>query len=98
MDYGEITWGVEKAQLLRETRGVSFEDVEAAIEQGDVLADIPHPSGEQYGHQRILIVLIEGYTFNVPYVMSEEGIFLKTMFPSRRSKKLFSKQGDDDER
>jgi len=97
MDYGEITWSTEKAQFLREARGVSFEDVEAAIEQGNILSDIPHPLGEKYPHQRILIVLIDEYAFNVPYVATGEGVFLKTMFASRKSMKLFSNQGGEDE-
>ena len=75
----------------------SFESVEAAIEQGNVLADIPHPLVEKYPYQRILVVLVDDDAFNVPYVTTDDGIFLKTMYPSRKSTMLFLDGGDDDE-
>lgn len=96
MKYGELTWNAEKNRLLRETRGLSFEDIESAIEQKKVLADIPHPLEEKYPSQRLLVVLVNGYALNVPYVKTSEGIFLKTIFPSRKSQKLFLNRGNDE--
>ncbi len=89
MNYGEITWSANKNRVLQRERGVCFEDVESAILQGNVIADVPHHLHEKYPHQRMLIVLIEGYVFNVPYVKSEQGIFLKTLYASRKSMKLY---------
>lgn len=82
-------WSAEKNQQLRESRGVSFEDVEAAIEDGRVLADVPHPNQEDYPGQQVLIVEINNYAFNVPYVIDGEGLFFKTVFPSCKSTKYF---------
>lgn len=96
MKYGQITWSIEKNRILRATRGVGFEDVEAAIEQRNVLDDLPHHLEHKYPNQRLLIVRIEDYVFNVPYVMTENGVFLKTMFASRKSKKLYFDGQDND--
>lgn len=97
MIHPELTWNPEKNRILRETRGVSFEDVEDAIEAGNLLTDIPHPLTETYPNQRILVVLIRGYTFNVPYVVDDGRYFLKTMYASRKAMKIFSNRGNDDE-
>ncbi len=96
MKYGEITWSEEKNRILRETRGVSFEDAEAAIELGNILNDVPHPLPDKYPNQRILVLMIDGYAFHVPYVFNEDGIFLKTMYASRKSSKIYLNRTDDD--
>ena len=91
MTYGRITWNPEKDHILRETRGIGFEDVEAQIEAGAVLDDFPHPLQDKYPNQRILVVRINEYAVRVPYVLEDDGIFLKTMFASRKSQKLYTK-------
>ena len=96
MEFGLISWNADKNHLLRETRGVCFEDVENAIEQNAVLDDYPHPDGENYPHQRILVVAIRGYACNTPYVFEEDGIFLKTIYPSRKATRLFLNRGEHD--
>ncbi len=97
MDYGKIYWNPDKNHLLRETRGLSFEDVESAIEQNNVLDDYPHPDTEHYPHQRIMVVNIQGYACIVPYVLEDNGIFLKTVYPSRKATSLFLTQDEHDQ-
>ena len=80
---------MKKNRILLEQRGVSFEDVVFAIDQGNILRDGSHPLKNKYPNQRLMVVLIKDYVFNVPYVITNEGIFLKTVYPSRKSKKLF---------
>ena len=76
-------WSETKNALLLSKTGVSFDDVEAAIAQGDLLADVSHPNQALYSHQRILIVKVHHYA--VPYVEQEDGsLFLKTLYPSRK--------------
>ncbi len=80
----QIRWNTEKAKLLQEdkTRNkVSFEECVVAIEEGRILADLPHPTRK---NQNLLVLEINGYAYVVPYVTEEDGIFLKTVFPSRR--------------
>jgi hypothetical protein len=87
----QITWNAKKAEVLREdsTRNnVGFEDCLVAIEEGRVLDDIPHPFLE---HQRLFILEIAAYAYVVPYVESEEEIFLKTLYPSRRQTAIYLK-------
>jgi uncharacterized DUF497 family protein len=81
-------WNPEKNRQLREERGVSFEDVETAIEEGKVLDDIAHPSPAR-PNQRILVVEIRDYVFLVPYVRDGNRVFLKTVFPSRKAQRKY---------
>lgn len=67
-------------------RGVSFEEVEAIINDGSHLDIIPHPTRR---HQKILIVRLHGYVHAVPYVEDEKGMFLKTIYPNRDLQKLY---------
>lgn len=80
----QIKWNIEKAKILQvdEARnGIGFEDCVIAIEEGRVLDDLPHPTRK---NQRILVLEINDYTYVVPYVVEDKGIFLKTVFPSRK--------------
>jgi hypothetical protein len=78
-----IDWSEEKNRWLKAERGLSFEAVLAAIEDGRILADLVHPDSERFGHQRVLVVLIDGYACAVPYFVDGETRFLKTIYRSR---------------
>jgi len=82
-------WNIEKNRLLKEERNVCFEDVVALIEEGKVLEIIRHPNTERYPHQKIYLVLLNGYVHMVPYVRTEKEIFLKTIIPSRKMHRLY---------
>ena len=43
-------------------------------------------------HQELMIVWIQNYTYYVPFVMTNEGIFLKNIIPSRKYHKQYSKE------
>ena len=80
----QIRWNIEKAKALQadETRnGIGFEDCVIAIEEDRILDDLPHPTRQ---NQRILVLEINDYAYVVPYIIEDEGIFLKTVFPSRK--------------
>ena len=86
-----IVWDQHKANALSndETRGhISFEDCVVAIDEGRLLDDIPNPV-KQYTHQRMLVLEINAYAYVVPYVETEDEIFLKTVFPSRKHTALY---------
>jgi len=83
-------WNKEKNIILKNSRGVSFEQVVMHIEQGDLLDIIKHPNSEKYAHQKILIVLIKDYVYAVPFVEEDENVrFLKTIIPSRKLTKKY---------
>jgi uncharacterized DUF497 family protein len=79
----EIQWSEEKNRKLKAERGLAFEDVIAAIENGRLLADIEHYQAARKDRQRILVVGIGGYACAVPYVADGRKVFLKTIFRSR---------------
>ncbi|MCL4431877.1 MAG: toxin [Epsilonproteobacteria bacterium] len=87
------TYGKEKNELLKESRGIGFEEIIAAIDAGKVLDVYDHPDQENYPGQKIYIVEALDYIYLVPFVRNEEGIFLKTIIPSRKAKKIY--KGDN---
>lgn len=88
-----ITYGKENNELLKQTRGIGFEEIIAAIDGGKVLGVYDHPDQTNYPGQKIYIVEALDYVYLVPFVRNEEGIFLKTIIPSRKAKKMY--KGDD---
>ena len=82
-----IRWNEEKNQLLILERNLSFDMVLDLLEKEDILGIEPHPNREKYPDQRIFILRINGYVCYVPFVESEEEIFLKTIIPSRKLNK-----------
>jgi len=82
-------WNPYKNQELIVGRGVSFEEAIFHIEQGGLLDDIAHPNATDYPNQRIFIICIKEYVHLVPYVESEDEVFLKTIIPSRKFTKLY---------
>jgi uncharacterized DUF497 family protein len=84
-------WNEEKNGLLKAERGISFERIVVAIEEGHLLDVVVHPNIEKYKKQKIFIVDIEGYAICVPFVEEGNGdFFLKTLFPSRKHTKHFN--------
>ena len=84
-------WDAEKNVFLRETRGICFEDLILAINNGAQVIDEPHPNQKKFPHQRVIVVMLESYAVVAPYVIDEERQvrFFKTMFPSRRATKIY---------
>lgn len=59
------------------------------MEEEKVLDILPHHNPEKYPNQSIYVVEISDYIYYVPFVKSEQGIFLKTIIPSRKHKKQY---------
>ncbi len=79
----QIKWDEDKNILLKKYRQISFEEIQIAIEGGGLLATIPHPNKKKYPHQKMFVVLVNEYTFSVPFVENKIEIFLKTAYPNR---------------
>ena len=94
-----ITFNEEKNQLLKATRKVSFEDVIDALKEGQLLADIAHPS-QKHPRQRLYVVKIKKYAYAVPYVIDrrKQEIFLKTIYPSRILTRIYLKGGKNEKK
>jgi hypothetical protein len=84
-----ISYGPEKNELLKKTRGIGFEEIIIAIEAGNILDVYDHPDQSNYPGQKIYVVEALDYVYLVPYVRNEDGIFLKTIIPSRKAKKIY---------
>lgn len=80
-----ISFVREKNALLKQSRGIGFEDIIAAINAGK----IRHPDQIQYPQQKIYVVEALDYVYRVPFLQNEDGIFLKTIIPSRKAKKRY---------
>ncbi len=77
-------WNDDKNELLKDERGVSFEEIIYHITHGGLLDTIEHPNPKVYPGQRVFIVNVEGYACLVPFVEDDKTIFLKTIIPSRK--------------
>lgn len=60
-----------------------------AIVHGGYIRITSHPNKEQYSHQKVYILFINNYYYYVPFVEDDEKIFLKTIIPSRKIKKVY---------
>jgi hypothetical protein len=61
------------------------------IEAGNILGIEENPG---HPNQKIYILEIGNYAYIVPFVESENEIFLKTAFPSRKYTKRFGLKGE----
>jgi uncharacterized DUF497 family protein len=84
----KIKWDEEKNKLLKEERGVSFEE----ILNSTFLGAEKHRTRK---NQMVLLYEYKKYVWVVPCIVEGKDIFLKTMFPSRKYTKMFkSKKGE----
>lgn len=77
-----LEFSEEKNLILKETRGICFEDVIEVYEKGSIVDDLKN---KNHPKQRMLVVAMKQYIYAVPYVIDQRRkvIFLKTIYPSR---------------
>jgi uncharacterized DUF497 family protein len=92
----QFEWDNNKNEWLIQERGISFEDALFCISNEYLLDTVPHPNKEKYPHQRMFIINIDEYAFLVPFVETDNMIFLKTIIPSRKATKQYL--GGEDEK
>jgi hypothetical protein len=86
-----IEWNAEKSQLLKATRGVSLEEAAYLITIGEFVDIIEHPNFKKYKGQKIYILKIKDYIYEVPFVEKGKSIFLKTIYPTRKLTRKYLK-------
>ena len=86
-----INWNTQKNQWLKENRKICFEDILFYLNNNLLVDDIEHPNKKKYPGQRMMIFEIKDYIYLVPYTETEEEIFLKTIIPSRKATKKYSR-------
>lgn len=89
------SWDNEKNETLKNERNISFEDIIYYIEQGNLLDVLKHTNPEKYPNQKIYIVEINKYVYLVPFVETDNIIFLKTIIPSRKATKKYLEVKDE---
>ncbi len=82
-------WDDAKNAVLKQTRGITFEQAVVHIECGDVLDILTHPNQSRYPRQQILVVKMNDYAYAVPFVEEGQERFLKTVVPSRKLTKKY---------
>ncbi|MBI5402357.1 MAG: DUF4258 domain-containing protein [Ignavibacteriae bacterium] len=78
-------WNDEKNDLIKEQRGISFEEIVLSIATGKLLDVLEHHNKEKYPNQKIFVVEVKDYAYLVPFVEDDEKYFLKTIYPSREA-------------
>lgn len=85
----QFDFSSEKNHQLIKERGISFEEIIAALNSGRLLDVIEHHQ-EKYAKQRLYIINIDDYVYIVPFIKKDEQtVFLKTIFPSRKLTKKY---------
>ncbi len=82
----KIKWSAIKSLQLKVKYGISFEDIIHYPE----INFIKHP---QRDNQFIVLYDVNGYIWAAPCVENKDGLFLKTLYPTRKYTKKF-KQGE----
>ncbi len=87
----KIKWDEDKNEWLQENRLVSFEEIKGMLLREEHLDIVENPGRDS---QMYFVLLIQGYTWLVPFVIEEDeqAVFLKTAFPSRKYNKRYQEQ------
>lgn len=85
MQTKRFNWSDEKNEQLKAERNISFEEIILHIAEGHVLDIVEHPNQQKYKGQRMVIVEMNDYAWLVPFVETDEEVFLKTIIPSRKA-------------
>lgn len=85
----KYSWNEDKNKLLKQTRGISFEQVVDAINNGHILDRLKHANPNKYKNQKILIIQINNYAYCIPYIQQKQHIFFKTIYASRKHTKKY---------
>ncbi|MBA5866568.1 MAG: toxin [Nitrospira sp. CR1.3] len=87
-------WNEKKNEHLKQSRGISFEEIVLAMESGGLLDVLAHPNPKRYPNQRVMVVAVLEYVYLVPHVEEPGHIFLKTVIPSRKATRDYRQRGE----
>ena len=89
------SWNNDKNEKLKKERNISFEDIIYYIENEKLHAILKHKNQKRYPGQKIYVVEINNYIYLVPFIETENEIFLKTIIPSRKATKKYLEVRDE---
>lgn len=84
-----FNWDQKKNDTLNKSGNISFEIIIYQIANGKLLDIIENPNKKKYENQKIFVVEFENYVFLVPFIESNDEIFLKTIIPSRKATRKY---------
>jgi len=87
-----FSWDEAKNHFIKKNRGVSFERIIVAIEEGDILDVLKHPDETKYRNQKIYVLNIDSYAWIVPFRDEADKRILITAYPSRKFTSLYFKK------
>ena len=87
-------WNAEKNELLKLSRGVSFESIVVAVQADNLLDIVEHPNKAKYPNQQVLVVSFDGYVYLAPFIEEADCFFLKTAIPSRKATRDYLQKGE----
>ena len=87
-------WNAEKNELLKLSRGVSFESIVVAVQADGLLDIVEHPNKAKYPNQQVLVVSFDGYVYLAPFIEEADSFFLKTVIPSRKATRDYLQPGE----
>lgn len=90
-------WDPDKNERLKAGRGISFEEIVLAVEEGGLKDILVHPNQRRYLGQVVLVVAYRDYVFLVPSIEEDEYYLLKTVIPSRKATRDYLGMDDPDE-
>ncbi len=85
-----LNWNSDKNEVLKRERGLSFEEIVYLIESEQIVGIEENPGKS---NQKMYIFEIENCAIIVPFVESDNEIFLKSTFPSRKCTKRYGLKG-----
>ena len=91
-------WDPEKNERLKVARGVSYEEIVLAVEEGGLKDVLVHQNQKRYPGQLVLVVSYREYVYLVPSVEEDEYYFLKTIIPSRKATRDYLNRDEPDEK
>ena len=84
----KINWNNEKDKKLREERGIGFDDIVIIIIEKRYV-EIIENSSRNFQNQKMYVIDFHNYIYLVPFVETENEIFLKTIIPNRKATKFY---------
>lgn len=87
-------WNTDKNVWLKGNRDFDFDDAVKALKGGGLIAVVPHSNQRKYPKQQVYILNINNYCCLVPFIETEEKIFLKTIYFSRKFTKKYLPKGN----
>lgn len=85
-----IKWSKKKNEFLKQTRNISFEQVEEKIVKDEILDRFIHPDQNKYPGQYVIVIEFNKYAYIVPFDVDEKGDYiLRTVIPSRMATRKY---------